>query len=69
MENQHDDPTKLVKIEWTRRKFSKFQRVFAEAYRNSGFNKEATFEFEGHAFLIGYAAYLIEFLRTQFKDK
>ena len=52
---------------WTRRKLKKFEKVFAQAVIASKNNAEAVFEFEGHEFLIGYAACLITFLEGKLK--
>lgn len=53
-------------ITWTRAKLRKFKRAHAKAVRNS-IQPIGTdvFRFEGHDFLIGYAAYMIEHLDSR----
>lgn len=41
-------------------------RRFKKAYRQAVTNHKTEFKFDDHDFLVGYAAYLIEYLEQQF---
>lgn len=48
----------LANITWTRPMLTRFRAAYQEARAAQA----DTFEFEGHAFVVGYAKYLIEYL-------
>jgi hypothetical protein len=52
-----------VEIQWTR---PKLERLKEEYEKHKG-DREATFTFDGHVFVVGYAKYLIEYLEQQFR--
>jgi len=47
-------------IEWTREKMLRFEAAYREALNA----RAHTFVFEGHTFLVTYARYLLEYLKT-----
>lgn len=63
------DPTALVNVTWTPRKFKAFKRAFAMAVLARNNNGGDSFRFEGHEFLIEFAAFLIEHLNNQFRKE
>lgn len=52
-------------INWTRPMLKRFHAAYCKAYSQNQ-DQQSVFEFDGHQFVLGYAAYLIEFLRSQF---
>jgi hypothetical protein len=51
-------------ITWTPDMLARFKPVYKRALKEQG--KDATFEFDGHQFLVAYAGYLIEYLEGAF---
>lgn len=47
----------MTTINWTRPKLEQFRAEYSKHP-----DRDATFMFEGHEFLVGYAKYLIEYL-------
>lgn len=54
-------------IEWTRPKLKKFRQEFFKAMIQNGGDTDKTFSFEDHEWVIGYAAYLIQYLDERLK--
>jgi len=48
-------------MEWTIDKLKRFERVYKKHMQD----RHATFTFEGNVFVVGYAKYLIEYLKTR----
>ena len=54
-------------ITWNRAKLKKFSKAFSKAVKDSNNDSTCVFKFDGHEFLIGYAAYLITYLESKLK--
>lgn len=67
------NPENAPSINWTYPMLRRFRVAYAKACIVNNGEMTATFTFDGNEFVIGYAAYLIEFLNGKFglgeKDK
>lgn len=54
-----------VIINWTVPMLRRFKEEYAKQ-QAGGKDKHATFKFDGHEFVMGYAKYLIEYLELRF---
>jgi hypothetical protein len=55
-------------IDWNRAKLRRFKAEY-ERQLTRGKSKDATFAFDNHIFVMGYAKYLIEYLELRFVGK
>jgi len=53
----------VIEIDFNKAKLERFKKIYAKYAQD----KDATFIFEGHEFLVNYAKYMIEYLESRLK--